>query len=321
MLAVGFDDYGPPDVVTLREVEAPSPADGEVLIAVEAASVNSWDWERVRGRPYMARMGEGLRRPKNGMLGGDVAGRVEAVGGAVSRFRPGDEVLGDMSGCGWGAFAEYVCATEDALVPKPAGLAFDEAAAIPQAGTLALQAVRDEGGVEAGRSVLINGAGGGAGTFAIQIAKHYGAEVTAVDSTEKFETMRSIGADHVIDYVQEDFARSGTQYDLIVDFWATRSLRESRKALAESGTYVVVGGSTPHIMQFMLLGPVVSLIGHRKARMLIYKANRNLQYLAELAEAGKIMPIIDRRYALSEVPEALGYIEAGHSRGKLVITV
>jgi NADPH:quinone reductase-like Zn-dependent oxidoreductase len=321
MKAIVFTEYGPPDVLHLREVEKPTPKDNEVLVKVHAASVNDWDWGLLRGEPFMNRLMFGLLNPRTKILGCDIAGRVEAVGRNVKQFEPGDEVFGDISGAGFGGFAEYVCAPEDALVLKPAGMTFEQAAAVPQAAALALQGLRDKGQIRPGQKVLINGAGGGAGTFAVQIAKSFGAEVTGVDSTRKLDMMRSIGADHVIDYTQEDFTKNGQRYDWILDFAAHHSIFDYKRALSPKGIYVMVGGSTARIFQAMFLGPLISMTTSKKLGVLILKQNKDLNVVTELFEAGRVKPVIDKRYPLSEVPEALRYFGEGHARGKLVITV
>jgi NADPH:quinone reductase-like Zn-dependent oxidoreductase len=322
MKAIVFEKYGPPDVLQLKEVEKPTPKDNEVLVRVHAASVNSWDWELLRGRPFLNRLLFGLFKPKIRILGIDIAGRVEAVGKNAKRFRPGDEVFGDLSGSGMGGFAEYVCARENALTPKPASMTFEEAAAIPHTAILALQGLRDNGHIKKGQKVLINGAGGGAGTFGVQIAKSFGAEVTCVDSPEKFDMLRSIGADRVIDYTQEDFTKDGPVYDLILDVVTYRSIFDYKRALAPKGIYVMLGGgSWSRVYQSIFLGPIISMTGRKKMGILIHKPNKDLADIKEFFEAGKLKPVIDKRYTLSEAPEALRYLGEGHSQGKVVITV
>jgi NADPH:quinone reductase-like Zn-dependent oxidoreductase len=321
MKAIVYERYGPPDVLQLKEVEKPTPKDNEVLIKVHAASVNSWDWELLRGKPFVNRLLFGLLKPKIKILGVDIAGRVEAVGRNVKQFQPGDEVFGDISGCGWGGFAEYVCARENALVLKPASMTFEEAAAVPQAAVMALQGLRDKGQIQPGQKVLINGAGGGVGTFAVQIAKSFGAEVTGVDSTRKLDMVRSIGADQVIDYTKEDFTKSGQRYDLILDVAAYHSIFDYKRALSPKGIYIMIGGSSARIFQVMFLGPWISMIGSKKLGILAHKPNKGLDFMKELFEAGKVVPVIDRRYPLSEVPEAIRYLEKGHAQGKVVITL
>jgi NADPH:quinone reductase-like Zn-dependent oxidoreductase len=257
------------------------------------------------------------------ILGTDIVGRVEAVGTNVKQFQPGDEIWADLSAHGWGAFAEYVCVHEDALRLKPSSMTFEQAAAYPQAAVLALQNLRNKRPIEPGQKVLINGAGGGVGTFAVQIAKYFGAEVTGVDSTRKLDMLRSIGADHVIDYTQEDFTKSDQRYDLILDVVAYRSIFDYKRALSPEGIYVFVGGSTAAIFQALLLGPLISRAGSQKLGIVMGKPNNkeDLDLLAELFDTGKVVPVIDRCYSLSEVPEALQYLEDGHAKGKIVIKV
>ena len=321
MKAIVYERYGSPDVLELKEVEKPVPKDNEILIKVYAASVNDWDWGLLRGKPFVNRLLFGLLKPKIKILGVDIAGQVEAVGRNVKKFQPGDEVFGDISGCGWGGFAEYVCALENALSLKPASITFEEAAAVPQAAVLALQGLRDKRQIQPGQKILINGAGGGAGTFAVQIAKSFGAEVTGVDSTSKLDMMRSIGADQVIDYTREDFTKNGQRYDLILDFAAYHSIFDYKRALSPKGIYVMVGGSSARIFQVMFLGPWISMTGSKKMGILMHKPNKDLAFMKELFEAGKVVPIIDRRYPLNETAEALRYFGEGHARGKVVITV
>ena len=323
MKAIVYTKYGPPDVLNLEEVREPTPRDDEVLIKVHAASANARDWRLLRADPFLVRlMGGGLLKPKHNTLGSDIAGRVEAVGGNVKQFQPGDEVFGDLSGCGFGGFADYVCASEDALALKPASLTFEEAAAAPMAAVTALQGLRDKGRIQPGQKVLINGASGGVGTLAVQIAKSFGAEVTGVCSTRKSDMVRSIGADHVIDYTQEDFTRNGQRYDLILAVNGYRPISDYKRALNAKGIYVMVGGSTAQIFQALLLGPWMSMTGSKKMGALSAKPDQeDLVFVKELVEAGKVMPVIDRRYPLSEVGEALRYLEEGHAGGKVVITV
>jgi NADPH:quinone reductase-like Zn-dependent oxidoreductase len=321
MKAIVFTKYGSPDFLELKEVEKPTPKDNEVLVKVHAASINSWDWELLRGTPFANRLIFGLLKPKIKILGADMAGRVEAVDKNVKQFQPDDEVFGDISGCGWGGFAEHVCARENALALKPTSVTFEEAAAVPQAALLALQGLRYKGQIQPGQKVLINGAGGGAGTFAVQIAKSFGAEVTGVDSTKKLDMMRSIGADQVIDYTQEDFTKNEQRYDLILDVAAYHSIFDYKRALSPKGIYVMVGGSMAQVFQVMFLGPWISMTGSKKMGLLMHKPNKGLAFMKELLEAGKILPVIDRRYPLSEVPEALRYYGEGHVNGKVVITL
>ncbi|MEE9224982.1 MAG: NAD(P)-dependent alcohol dehydrogenase [Bacteroidota bacterium] len=323
MKAIVYQKYGSPDVLELKEVEKPTPKDNEVLTKVHAASANAADWHLVRGDPFLLRlMGFGLLKPKNKILGADIAGRVEAVGRNVKQFQPGDEVFGDTTECGWGGFAEYVCASENALVLKPASMTFEEVAAVPLAAVTALQGLRDKGQIQLGQKVLINGASGGVGTFAVQIAKSFGAEVTGVCSTRKLDMVRSIGADQVIDYTQEDFTKNGQRYDLILDIAAYRSFLDYKRALSPNGIYVMAGGSTARFFQVMFLGPWISMTGSKKMGNLMAKPNKkDLAFMKELLEAGKVVPVIDRRYTLSETAEAIRYLEKGHAKGKVVITL
>jgi len=320
MKAMVYTKYGTPDVLQLKEVEKPGPEDNEVLIKVHAASVNSWDWDLLRGTPFVNRLMFGLLKPKV-ILGCDIAGRVEAVGRNVKQLQPDDEVFGDLSGCGWGGFAEYVCARENALALKPACLTFEQAAAVPQAALLALQGLRYKGQIQPGQKILINGAGGGVGTFAVQMAKSLGAEVTGVDSTQKLEVVRSLGADHVIDYTQEDFTKNGKPYDMILDVAGFRSIYDYRRVLGPGGVYVMIGGSSALVFQLMFLGPWISMVGSKKMGILLHKPNKGLDYMTGLFEAGKVVSVIDRRYRLSEAADALRYFGAGLARGKVVITL
>jgi NADPH:quinone reductase-like Zn-dependent oxidoreductase len=320
MKAIVRAQYGPPDVLQFTEVEKPTPRDNEVLIRIYAASVNPLDLFHMRGVPLF-RLIPGLRTPKQQVLGCDIAGRVEAVGGHVRQFQPGDEVFG-VSGFEGGGFAEYVCAIEEKLALKPATSSFEDAAAVPIAAITALQGLRDKGRIQPGQKVLVDGASGGVGTFAVQIAKSFGAEVTAVCSTRNVDTARSIGADHVIDYTREDFTKSGQCYDLILGANAHHSIFDYRGALSQDGIYVIAGGSVPRMLQAMLLAPLLSRIGSKKTRFFIANINhKDLVSLKDLLEAGKVVPVIDRRYPLSEAAEALRYLEQRHAQGKIVLTV
>jgi NADPH:quinone reductase-like Zn-dependent oxidoreductase len=318
MKAVVFTKYGSPDALELKEVDKPIPRDDEVLIKVFAVSINDWDWGLLQGIPFMNRLLYGLLKPKKKILGSDIAGRIEAVGKNVEQFQPGDEVFGDLSG-DWGGFAEYVCARENALALKPASMTFEEASAIPQAAMLALQGLRDRGQIQTGQKILINGAGGGVGTFAVQIAKLYGVEVTGVDSSGKLDLLRSMGFDQVIDYTQEDFTKNGQCYDLILDVKTNRSIFDYTRSLSPNGIYVTVGGSMTRIFQALLLGPLISMISKKSIRLVALKQNKDLAYMNELFEAGKVKPVIDGLYKLSEVPEAMRYFGEGKHKGKIVI--
>jgi NADPH:quinone reductase-like Zn-dependent oxidoreductase len=322
MKAIVCTKYGSPDVLQLKEVEKPTPKEDEALVKVHAVSVHAGDLETLRGA-WFARF-QGPLRPKNRILGTDIAGRVEAVGRNVKQFQPGDEIWGDLSyPYGYGTFAEYVCVSENALALKPVSMTFEEAATYPHSAIISLQSLRDKGQIQPGQKVLINGAGGGMGTFAVQIAKFYGAEVTGVDSMRKLDMLRSIGADQVIDYTQEDYTKSGQRYDLILDVGAHRSVFDYWRALGQKGIYVFIGGSLATLLQVVLLGALISKIGSKKIGLNPWEPNKreDLALLEELFEAGKVVPVIDRRYPLSEVPEALRYLEEGHALGKIVITV
>jgi len=320
MKAIVYTNYGPPDVLQLKEVDKPTPKEDEVLVKVHAASVNYIDWQILRGESFFLRLTTGgLLKPKHKILGDDIAGQVEGVGRNVKQFRRGDEVFGISN---FDAFAEYVCVPENALALKPASMTFEEAAAVPEAAIPALQGLRDHGQIQPGQKVLINGASGGVGTFAVQIAKSFGAEVTGVCSTRKLDMVRSIGADHVIDYTREDFTKSGQRYDLILANAGDRSIFDYKRALSPEGIYVCTGGSLAQYFQATLLGPLISMTGSKKLGSMLAKPNqKDYVFLIELFKAGKVVPVIDRRYPLSEVPEALRYYGEGHAKGKVVITV
>jgi NADPH:quinone reductase-like Zn-dependent oxidoreductase len=323
MKAIVTIQYGPPNVLQLQEIATPAPAEDEVLIKVYAASVNPLDTFTIRGPLFFIPALGRLLKPKHQVAGADIAGRVESVGRDVKQFRPGDEVFGCSFGKnGMGGFAEYVCTVEDSLALKPSNLSFEEAAAVPVAALTALQGLRDKGQIQPGHKVLIDGASGGVGTFAVQIAKFFGAEVTAVCSSSKIDTARSIGADRIIDYAQEDFTKNGQQYDLILGANAHHSIFDYRRSLTRHGIFVMVGGALVRIIQAAMLTPFLSRIGSRKMRFFIAKTNtKDLTYLKDLLEAGKIVSVIDRCYPLSQVAEALRYLEQKHARGKIVITV
>jgi NADPH:quinone reductase-like Zn-dependent oxidoreductase len=320
MRAIVYEEYGPPEVLQLKEVEKPAPMENEVLVKVHAASVNYIDWQILRGESFFLRLTTGgLLKPKHKILGDDIAGRVEAVGVNAKQFQPGDEVFGISD---FDAFAEYVCVPENALAHKPDSMTFEEAAAVPEAAIPALQGLRDHGQIQPGQKVLINGAGGGVGTFAVQIAKSFGAEVTGVCSTRKLDMVRSIGADHVVDYTQEDFTKSEQRYDLILANAGEHSIFEYKRVLSPEGIYVCTGGSFAQYFQATLLGPLISMMGSKKLGSMLAKPNqKDYDFLIELIEAGKVVPVIDRRYPLSEVPEALRYYGGGQVQGKVVIIV
>jgi NADPH:quinone reductase-like Zn-dependent oxidoreductase len=314
--AIVGTEYGSPEVLQLREVGVPEVGDDQVLIRVRAASVNPLDWHTMRGEPYLIRLMEGIRRPKSPVRGADAAGIVEAVGANVTRFRPGDEVFGTRTG----AFAELALGSDRSIAPKPGALTFEQAAAIPVAGCTALQALRDKGRIESGQQVLINGAAGGVGTFAVQIAKAFGAEVTGVCSTRNVELVRSIGAEHTVDYTHEDFTRSERRYDLILDAIGNRSVADHRRALAAKGTLVYVGAPPGN-----WIGPLVpllkSLVLPRVNTLIAKVTSDDLSFLGDLAQTGKLTPVIDRTYPLAETADAIRYLEQGHAQGKVVITL
>ena len=320
MKAVVYTRYGPPDVLRVTNVATPVPKDNEVLVRVAAVSLNRSDWETLRGKPLYARIG-GPFRPRHHVLGSDIAGRVQAAGPRVTLFRPGQDVFGDILRH-MGGFAQYVCVPESTLAPMPAGMTYAEAAALPQAGAIALQGIRDKGQVQRGQKVLVNGAGGGSGMYAIQLAKLHGAEVTGVDNAEKLEFMRSVGADHVIDYTREDFTANGRAYDLILDLAAHRSAFAYQASLVPGGCYLYVGGSVTTLLQALLAGPVIGRADGRKIRLLAVRLGvEHLAPMVELCQAGEIATVIDRRYPLSETPAALRYLGEGHAKGKVVIVV
>lgn len=319
MKAIVYTRYGSPDVIQLKEVEKPTPNDSQVLIKVHAASVNALDWRPFTMPTILVRlMRGGLLKPKNTSIGVDIAGRVEAVGRNVTQFQPGDEVFGVAPS----AFAEYVCASENKIALKPANLSFEAAAAVPVAAFTALQGLRDKGQIQPGQKVLINGAGGGVGTFAVQLAKSFGAEVTAVCSTRNLDMVRSIGADHVVDYTREDVTKNSRHYDLIIAANGYHPILNYWRSLSPGGIYVGLGGSMAQIFEGMLLGPLLSRIGSKKMGVLLAHTNReDLVYMGKLLEAGKVVPVIDRCYPLSETAEAIRYLVNGHAQGKVVITV
>jgi NADPH:quinone reductase-like Zn-dependent oxidoreductase len=320
MKAIVRETYGPPDVLHLEEVPLPTLRDGDVLVRVRAASANAGDWHLLRGTPLPFRLVAGLRIPKFKIIGTDVAGHVEAVGRNVTQFRPGDEVFGELSRCGFGAYAEFAAAPEKALALKPANLSFEEAATLPTAGCTALQGLQ-KGRIQRAQRVLLNGASGGVGTFAVQIAKSFGTEVTAVCSTRNVDMVRAIGADHVIDYTKDDFATHGQRYDLILATNGDRSIWDYRRALTTDGSYAMTGGSNRQLTEALLFGPLLS-IGRQQFGNVLVKPNQgDLLVLKELCESGKVRPVIDRRFPLSEVSSAVRYVEDGHARGKVVVSM
>lgn len=319
MKAVVYHKYGNPDVLQLAEVDKPVPHDDEVLIKVHAVSLNDWDLRLLTG-DFINRILNGVAKPKRKILGSDIAGFIEAVGKHVTRFKAGDEVYGDLSGR-WGGFAEYVCARENQLALKPAMMSFEQAAAIPQAAMLAVQGLLDQGKIQNGQRILINGAGGGVGTFGVQVAKQYDAEVTGVDNTGKLEMMRSVGFDHVIDYTKEDFTKSGICYDLILDAKTNRSPFAYARVLKRKGVYVTVGGSISRLFQILLFAPFIRLFSKKSIRLVALKTNKDLGYINELFVTGKVKPVIDGPYKLAELPEAFRHFEKAEHKGKIVITI
>lgn len=322
MKAIVSTKYGPPDVLEFKEVVKPIPSDNQVLVKVHASSVNYGNLVLLKGKPFLARFAFGLLKPKYAIPGGDIAGTVEAVGKDVVQFQPGDAVFGDLSGCGWGGFAEYVAIPESALTLKPGNLSFEEAAAVPMAGVTALQSLRNKGKIEPGQRVLINGASGGVGTFAVQIAKAFGAEVTGVCSTRNLDILDSLGADHSIDYTKEKFTDNNQTYDLILGVNGHQPISDYKRALNPNGRFVHVGGSSAQMFQAMTLGSWISKTSSKKMGSFLQRANQNdLVFMKELLETGKVKPVIDRQYKLSEVSEAFRYFEEGHAQGKVVITM
>jgi len=317
MKAIVYHQYGQPDVLQLEEVPQPVPKEGEVLVKIQAASINAWDWDLLTGKPYIYRLLFGLFKPKHPIIGSDFAGLVEAVGSGASQFKPGDKVYGDISEVGFGAFAEYACAPENLLSRVPEGLSFEEAAAAPQAAILALQGLQYNGGLQPGQQVLINGAGGGVGAYGIQMAKHFGAEVTAVDHAGNLDMMRSLGADHVINYHQEDFTKTGRTYDLVIDNVLNRSLSACRRVLKPGGAYGVIGGKALAITRTALLG---SLFSNYKMGIVMFKPNQAiLNTISKLFESGHLKSVIDRTFEMEATEEAMRHYASGNFKGKIVI--
>jgi NADPH:quinone reductase-like Zn-dependent oxidoreductase len=319
MKAIVYTKYGTPDVLELKEVEKPVPKDDEVLVKVHAVSLNDWDVALLDG-DFINRMMNGVKAPKIQILGSDIAGRIEQIGKNVSVFKVGDEVYGDLSGR-WGGFAEYVCAPENALALKSPKMSFEQAAAFPQAGMLAVQGLIDKGKIKAGQKVLVNGAGGGVGTFAVQLGKLFGVEMTGVDTDAKFEMLRSLGYNHLIDYTKTDFTRTGLKYDLILDVKTNRSAFDYFRALNPGGIYATVGGSIGKLLQIFLLSGLISMTSKKKIVVVALKANKDLDYINKLFEAGKIKAVIDGPYPLDQVPEAFRKFAKGLHKGKVVFTV
>ena len=323
MKAIVQESFGSPDVLELREIDRPVPGHREVLVKVRAASVNTADLDHLRGRSIAERLAIGFRKPRHGVPGLDVAGEVVATGEYVTLLQPGDQVWADLSVAGFGAFAEYVCAAEKVFTPKPPTLTFEEAATVPHSAILALQGLTGKGPIQPGQKVLINGAGGCVGPFAVQIAKSFGAEVTGVDHTGKLDMLTSIGADHVIDYTNQDFTENGRRYDLILDIAAQRSVLHYRRSLAPRGRYVLIARSMGGFFQATLIGGLITMAGGKRMGIFMWNPNNpaDLEILSALYQEGTIKPFVDRSYRLSEVPDALRYVEEGHARGKVVITV
>ena len=323
MKAIYYDRYGSPDNLSLVDIPTPVPNHDEVLVRVHAASINSWDWDMIRGQPLFVRLW-GLLKPKHKVPGSDIAGRVEAVGSSIKKFKPGDDVYGDIVEHGWGGFAEYACAKEDQLVSKPASMSYEQAAAIPQAGLLALQSIRDYGKLRSGQHILLNGAGGGVGTIGIQLAKMIGAEVTVVDSAEKLALLKSLGADHLIDYQKIDFTNNRLTYDLIVDVVANRPIVNYKKALAPGGNFVMVGGTTSTILQMMTMGPLITRLvppTDRRLSLMGYTPNRGLDDMSTFFQEGRVVPVIDKVFSLADTAEAFRYFAGGSFKGKVVIKI
>jgi NADPH:quinone reductase-like Zn-dependent oxidoreductase len=323
MKAIVYSMYGSPDVLQYEELLKPTPKENEVLVKIHVASINSWDWDQLLGKHFIIRLIGGVFKPRYKIPGADIAGRVEAIGNKVTQFQPGDEVFGDIAGCGFGGFAEYAAVPEKLLAKKTPAMSFEQAAALPQAGLLALQGLRHNGDLKPGQQILINGAGGGVGTLALQYAKSCGAEVTCVDLEEKFDLLRSLGADHLIDYTKEDYTRNNKQYDKILDVIAHRKVSDYKRALKPGGSFVMIGGSMGGLLlQLMLFGSIISKFGNKKLGLMGYRPNRNdLDTLSRLFEEGKVIPVIDRSYPLQETADAFRYFGTGRVRGKIIITL
>jgi len=322
MEAIISNKYGSPSVLELKEVRKPLPTENQVLVKIHSASLNFGNVVLLQGKPFLARFAFGLIKPKYSIPGGDIAGTVEAVGKDIKGFKVGDEVFGDLSSCGWGGFAEYVAVPEHALALKPANISFEEAAATPMASVTSLQALRDVGKIKSGQKVLIYGASGGVGTFAVQIAKSYGAEVTGVCSTRNIEILRAIGVNHILDYTKEDYTQVKEHYDLILGVNGSNSISTYKRLLKQNGNFVHVGGSESQLYQTVILGPFISMSGTKKMKSFLQRANHeDLNVVRGLLETGKVRPIIDKQYKLSEITKAFEYFQEGHAQGKVVITV
>ena len=321
MKAILLQKYGPPNDLEIGEVEKPTPKDGEVLVKVKAASINDSDWGLVRGNPFVIRMVYGLRKPKIHIPGIDISGKIEAVGSKVSTFKIGDEIYCDLTECGWGGFAEYVCVPEKQLSEKPSNMSYNDAAALPHAGLLALQGLVEKGKVKSGQSVLINGAGGGVGTLGIQILKSYGVKVTGVDSDKKLDLMTSLGFDSVMDYRKTDFTDTGEKYDLILDTKSYKSVFKVARSLKKNGRYVTVGGSMVRLIEIALLGSIISLFTRKKLSVLIHQPNKGLGQISKLVEMGLIKPVIDGPYGFEQIPELIQYFGEGKHLGKVIVEI
>jgi NADPH:quinone reductase-like Zn-dependent oxidoreductase len=321
MKAILLKEYGLPNTLEIGEAEKPIPKENEVLVKVYSASINDWDWGLVRGKPFVIRLFFGLKKPKINIPGVDISGKIEAVGGNVSSFNIGDEIYCDLSECGCGGFAEYVCVPEKELTKKPSNISFNDASALPHAGLLALQGLVEKGEVKSGQSVLINGAGGGVGTLGIQILKSYGVKVTGVDSDEKLDLMKSLGFDSVMDYKKTDFTATGEKYDLILDTKSYKSVFKVTRSLKKNGRYVTVGGSMIRLIEIALLGPLISLFTRKKLSVLIHQPNRGLDRLSKLVEEGQIKPVVDGPYEFDKIPELIQYFGEGRHLGKIVVEI
>ena len=321
MKAILLEEYGRPDVLKLGEVPKPIPNDGEVLVKIHSASINDWDWGLVRGKPFVIRLFFGLIKPKITIPGVDISGKIEVVGDKVSSFKVGDEIYCDLSECGFGGFAEYVCVPEKMLSKKPSNISHNDASALPHAGLLALQGLVEKGKVKSGQRVLINGAGGGVGTLGIQILKSYDLHITGVDSEEKLELMKSLGFDSVIDYKKVDYTETGEKYDLILDTKSYKSAFKIPRSLKKNGTYVTVGGSMGRLLEIAVLGPLISLLSTKKFSVLFHEPNKGLEQISELVEKGQIEPVVDGPYEFDRIPELLQYFGEGKHLGKIVVEI
>jgi len=321
MKAILLKEYGLPNVLEIGEVAKPIPSDNEVLVRVHSVSINDWDWGLVRGKPYVIRLFFGLKKPKIIIPGVDISGKIEAVGSKVNSFKIGDEIYCDLSECGLGGFAEYVCVPEETLSKKPSNISHNDASALPHAGLLALQGIVEKGKVKSGQTVLINGAGGGVGTLGIQILKPYGVKVTGVDSDEKLDLMKSLGFDSVMDYKKVDFTDTGEKYDLILDTKSNRSVFKYARTLKRKGTYITVGGSMYRLVEIGLLGWIISLFTDKKLKVLFHEPNKGLDRLSELVEKGQISPVVDGPYGFDKIPELIQYFGEGKHLGKIVVEI